>query len=194
MTFENLAKGIKANQFELFVCSDGFHGDIYFITSVPFISESIAFLVPPGEPYTAFEKMILPFDDNVWLAILVTLGFSLSVIQIINFTSEKVQNFVYGRKIQTPTLNFIDIFLNGGQSKVPQRNFARFLLMLFIIWSLIIRTCYQSQYFKFLQADMRKPRINSYEELVAKNFSVFTSLKYQYSEGYPHKKHSELKS
>jgi hypothetical protein len=69
--------------------------------------------------------------------------------------SMQVQKFVFGRDIQTPTLNVASIFLTGAQFKEPGRNFARFLLMMFILWSLIIRQ-----------------RITTVDELNQKNFTL----------------------
>lgn len=129
------------------------------------------FFVPPGVPYTPFEKMLLPFEFDVWLAILATLLLALCVILITQLFSTSVKNFVFGRNISTPALNVFNIFLTGGQAKVPGRNFSRFLFMMFIIWCLIIRTCYQSEMFKYLQADIRKPEVKSLVELLEKNFT-----------------------
>lgn len=66
----------------------------------------------------------------------------------------------------------------GGQFKIPRRNFARFLLLLFIIWSLIIRTAYQSKMFEFLQADPRKPRVMSLADIADRNFTIVFPFEY----------------
>jgi hypothetical protein len=128
--------------------------------------------VPSGEPYTQLEKMFLMFDKATWICIGATLAGALLVIQVINCLSIKVQKFVFGRDVRTPTLNVASIFLTGGQHRVPRRNFARFLLILFIMWSLIIRTCYQSMLYKNLQKDLRRPRIKTFDELNEKNFKI----------------------
>lgn len=146
------------------------HARRNFTLSVPFAIESASFIIPPDEPYTPLEK-ILPFDEKTWIAVIATLLFCLVSIKVLNFMSPIVQNFVYGRNITTPTLNLVSIVLNGGQYKVPTRNFARFILMLLIMWSLVLRTCYQSEVFKYMQSDLRKPRIDSIDKLVEKNFS-----------------------
>jgi hypothetical protein len=135
-------------------------------------TDCITFTVPAGEPYTLLEKMFLMFDKETWICIGIILAGSLLVIQVINRLSVQVQNFVYGQDIQTPTLNVADIFLNGGQHRVPTRNFARFMLMLFFIWSLIVRTCYQSMLYKNLQQDMRNPILMTFAELNERNFTV----------------------
>lgn len=118
---------------------------------------SCHFTYPPGAPYTQFEKMFLMFDVEFWIAIGTTIVVAICLIQIINLLPRSVQNFVYGRNIQTPMMNLLQIFLVGGQNRLPGRNFARFHVVMFIIWSLIIRTCYQSMLYQYLQNDLRKP-------------------------------------
>lgn len=144
-----------------------------FIQSVTFHAISVTFAHPQGELYTQAEKMFIMFDLETWVAILVTFAISLAVIQVFNLLSVTIQNFVFGRYIRTPTMNLVSIFLNGAQHKVPGRNFARFLLTLFIIWSLIIRTCYQSKLFEFMQADKRKPPVKTIKDIVDSGFSVY---------------------
>jgi hypothetical protein len=135
-------------------------------------TDHITLTVPTGEPYTQFDKMFLMFDKDTWICIGVTIAGALLVIQFINFMSVQVQKFVFGRDVRTPTLNVASIVLNGSQHRVPGRNFARFLLMMFIMWSLIFRTCYQSILYKNLQQDLRKPRLKTLDELNEKNFSI----------------------
>lgn len=126
---------------------------------------TVVVVVPPGEPYSTLEKMFLMFDLETWIAITVTLSVGLALIQIINLCSIKVQNLVYGKGITTPTMNMANIFLTGAQTRVPSQDFARYLFILFITWSLLIRTCYQSKLFTFLQADIRKPSPKTLEDL-----------------------------
>lgn len=141
-TFEEF---LSFNEVDLSNIAERFNSDKGFITSVPYFIESIKFVVPPGELDTPFEKMFLMFDYGTWMAISVTLSAGLICIQVINLMSLKVQNLFYGNKIRTPTINFISIFLNGSQFKFPLKSFSRFMVVLFVIWSIIIRTCYQSE-------------------------------------------------
>jgi hypothetical protein len=134
--------------------------------------DPLTFVVPPGEPLTDLERMFAAFDKETWISIGATFGIALVVIQVINCCSTTLQNFVYGRGVRTPTLNLFSIFLTGGQNRVPGRNFARFHLMLFVIWSLIFRTCYQSMSFQHMSSDMRHPRVKTIEELKDKNFTL----------------------
>jgi hypothetical protein len=78
-------------------------GNIYwFDTSV--------FFIPPGELYTPFEKMFLPFEDELWIANVVTLSIGFVTIKIVNFTIKKVKSFVFGRDVKSPTINYFGRF------------------------------------------------------------------------------------
>lgn len=144
-----------------------------YILSVTMLTERGTLTVPPGESYTPLERMMLPFQDELWIAIIITLSLGFIIIQVINRSPEYMRRFIFGRIVETPTMNLAANFLIGSQYKLPGRNFARFLLMLFILWCLIIRTCYQSELFKCLQRDLRKPRFKVFQELIDNNFTWY---------------------
>lgn len=164
---------LKDTEYDSIQYSQTFDGDNQWITSTVYLTVPLRYLIPPGESYTIFEKMFLMFEYELWIAILITLLIGFITIQIINLTSNEVQDFVFGQGVRTPTINMLSIFLCGAQHRAPGRNFSRFFLILFIVWSLIIRTCYQSTLFKFLQADLRKPTAKTVEELFEKGFKFF---------------------
>lgn len=169
---------------DLIEASSNYNGDRGFVTSSIHTIDKIVFVTPPGDLYMPLEKMFFMFQDDVWIAITATLLITLATIQCINFCGTKCRDFVYGRNIDTPTLNLISIFLNGGQNKVPRRNFARFMLMLFVIWSLVIRTCYQSELFKYLQADIRHPAPATIDDLIKMNFTYYSFNLHQVDPGW----------
>lgn len=142
--------------------------------STPVYFQKFILVVSNGEPFSQLEKMFMMFDSDVWIGIGVFLLLWAGAIQLIGATSKKVRNFVVGRNVRTPTMNLLDIFLNGGQVQVPGRNFARFILVLVITWSLIIRTCYQSMLFEYLQNDLRKPSVDTILESHQRNLTLFT--------------------
>lgn len=143
----------------------------YLVVGYPHDIKQYVFYIPPGEEYSPLEKMLLPFDDVVWIGIAVTLLIGFIMIQLINLAGSKIKKFVFGRNVTSPTMNMIDILLNGSQVKTAGRNFARFIFMLFVIWCLIFRTCYQSKLFEFLQSNKRKQEATTVYELYEKNFT-----------------------
>lgn len=156
---------------------DAMSGDTtQFHVSNTLYMDELTIMVPAGLPLTDLEKMFVMFDSETWIAIGFTFTVAFLTIQVLNWMSRKIQNFVFGRNIRTPTLNLLSTFLNGGQITLPGRNFARFLLMMFMIWSLIIRTCYQSKMFENLQSDMRHPRVKTFADFNEMNFTLLIQL------------------
>lgn len=143
-----------------------------FITR-PYIFSDQYVTIPPGEAYDAYEKLLLPFDSYVWALTIFMFSMALISIVMIKFSGIEVQRFVFGRKVQTPTMNLFAHFFGISQCILPGRNFARFLLMIFVLFSLIWRTAYQAKMFEFLQSNLTKPEIQSIAEMIEKNFTFF---------------------
>jgi hypothetical protein len=129
------------------------------------------FLLFKGKPYTQFEKMFMMFDFYVWMMIIFTFVGAWLIIQIINFCSDKVQDLVFGEGIRTPTMNFFAAIFGLGQTTLPQKSFARFLLMMFTILCLILRTCHQSLLYTLMQAEIRKAELQTIDEAIEKGYT-----------------------
>lgn len=127
--------------------------------------------VPPGESYNAYEKLLLPFDQETWIMILITFIIAFLTIFIVNFTSHRLRVLMFGNQVTTPSLNIAAHFFGISQSTLPRGDFGRFILTIFIMYCLIIRTAWQGKMFEFLQKDMRKPEVQSVEEMIERNFS-----------------------
>jgi len=139
------------------------------------IYKELYFVIPPGERYTDWEKLFLAFDAITWYLIATTFAVAFAVIFIIQLMPEAVQHLVFGINVSSPSMNLLAAFFGLSQIVLPQRSFPRFLLMLFIFWSLIFRTAYQGLLFEYLQGDGRKPEIKSIGELLDRNFTYFIS-------------------
>jgi hypothetical protein len=122
-----------------------------FDASDPYRVAKVVAIIPLGQKWNAIEKLFYPFQTTFWLLILIFGLFGFLVIFIISRRSKTVQNFVFGRNVKNPTLNLFIGFIGGSQTILPGKNFARFLLMIFLMYSLVIRTLYQGSYFKLLQ-------------------------------------------
>lgn len=140
-------------------------------SSYPYFIDNWVFFIPSGEFYTPLEKVLMPFQPEVWIAIVTTFLFHVVAIQLMKLFPAYFQEFTFGSNIRTPTVNFLSTFLTGVQLKIPTRSFARLMLMNCIVWCLIIRTCYQSELYKFLQKDLRKPEAQTILEMIEQNFT-----------------------
>jgi len=145
--------------------------DSFYKEITQFIHKELFFIVPSGELYTDWEKLLLAFDTITWLLIVLTFFIAMTTIFIINFMPLYVQRFVFGRNVTTPSLNLFIAFIGLSQVVLPGRNFARFILALWIIWSLIFRTAYHGLLFEYLEGNGRKPEVKTIEEMMTKDFT-----------------------
>lgn len=173
-------KNVSVDLFALEHCYNYYDEDneTFFITR-PYIYKEINLAVPPGEKFSGYEKLFLPFDLHTWILIVVTFAGAFLTIFLLTFATQQARNFVYGRNVETPWLNVAAHFFGISQVVLPGRNFARFMTMMFILYSLIIRTAWQGKMFEFLQKDLRKPEIQSLEELIRKNYTILIHQGFQ---------------
>lgn len=129
--------------------------------------------VPPGDLYTSFEKLFIPFDSITWGLIGVTFTIAVVFINIINHLPKRIKRYFYGKTKQAPILNIFRIFFGIGQTKLPDKHFGRLILISYIFWCLVIRTVYQGILFILTTNAVTKPMIKSLDELRHKNFSLY---------------------
>lgn len=145
----------------------------FFDSSTSYASDSINLLVPPGKDITAFEKLFFPFKTSLWILISLCFVVGFLVIFITKRHTKFVQNFVFGNDVKNHYLNLFIGFIGGAQIVLPRRNFARFLLMTFLLYSLVIRTLYQGSFYKFSQSNKHHKRVQSIEEMVKQDFKFY---------------------
>ena len=101
----------------------------------------------PPELYTNYEKMVLPFDVATWMYLGITFGVTFAVIFVIKLLPKVFKETCFGQNENSPAFNVIRTFFGISLTKLPKNNFARIILMSFIIFCLIFRTAYQGMQF-----------------------------------------------
>jgi hypothetical protein len=145
-----------------------------FDATTSYVSELVVLLIPSGRDFTALENLIYPFSASLWIVIVSCYLFSVLVIWIVNHQSKSLQNFVYGTNVQHPYMNLFNGFIGGSQKFLPKRNFGRFLLMTFLLYSLIIRTLYQGSFFNILKSNIKHNQVQTVNEIILKDFKIYT--------------------
>jgi hypothetical protein len=140
--------------------------------------ETLIFAIPRGEPYSSFHKLLRPFDNSVWISILITISITFLVIIFISFQSRLVRHFVFGMGIRYPSLNVMMGIFGISQHKLPSRNFARFLLMTFLMFCLVIRSLYQGSLYQFLQLSDNQPEAASIEDMAERDYTFYMIASY----------------
>jgi len=135
---------------------------------------NIYVFITPGKKYSPYEKFILPFDMQTWILLFVTFFITFLTIVIINRLSKTTQTIVYGDNVATPIWNVLRIFFGISQTKLPNKKFSRFILVMFIFFCLIFRTCFQSKFFEFMTSEPRHPPPRTIYELRERNYKLYT--------------------
>jgi len=142
-------------------------------SSSAYFSDQVAFIVPPGNEFSSFEKLAYPFKFSLWALIFLYFLVGVVVIFIVGLRSTPVRFFVFGTNVNYPYLNMIIAFIGGTQHKLPKRNFARFLLMIFLMYSIVMRTLYQGAYYRLLQTNKRHKEVQTIDEMIEKDFTFY---------------------
>jgi hypothetical protein len=144
-----------------------------FDMTKPYGFEEIVVVVTPGDLYTSFEKILLPFDETTWYYLIITFSSAFLMILVINLLPLSFRNIVYGVNVQTPAFNVIGTFFGIGQIQLPRGNFGRIILLFYIMFCLVIRTAYQGVQFEMLTKEMRRPPVQTLDEIFDKDYKLY---------------------
>lgn len=145
----------------------------YFEASSSYNSEQIVFVVSSARELNSLEKLIFPFKLSAWLLLLSSVLVGLLVIFKIKRRPKNTQNFVFGTANQHPYLTMFIAFIGGSLKTLPQTNFARFLLMMFLILALVIRTLYQGSFYELMKSNRRYKEVQTIEDMIDEDFSFY---------------------
>jgi hypothetical protein len=148
----------------------------YFDATKGHTVAQMVFIIPQGQQLTAMEKLLQPFSMVVWILLLFTVTIGLVVIFVINHKLNQHKTFVFGTKVNSPVMNMLMAIFGMQQPVLPNRNFARFILTMFIILCLVMRSIYQGSLYLFLQSDGRHKEVQSISQLIDENYTIFIYL------------------
>lgn len=140
--------------------------------SSPYLYSSLLFAVPKGKPYSAFEKLFLPFKLQIWLLIVTMLVIALITI---TFLSKNKLKFLIGEHNETPLLNTISVLYGGTLTILPRRNFARTILVIWIFGCIVLRSAFQGSLFEYIQKPRNSPSATTFPELIERNYTLYMS-------------------
>lgn len=148
----------------------------FFDATNTYISGEIKFVIPPKRDLSAIEKLVFPFTPPSWIMVSTCLLVGLLLIFTVKRRSKSIQSFIFGAGIKKNYLNMYIAFIGGTQQILPKTNFARYLLMLFLMYSLVIRTLYQGSYYQLMQSGKHHNVVSSIDEMIQKNFIFYIAV------------------
>lgn len=146
----------------------------FFSASFPYFHSALLFAIPNGKPFTTFEKLFLPFKYIIWSCIASLFAIGFIVIVSLKWCSKAEQRkFIVGAKNRTPYINMINICLGGSVTTSPKRNFARYVLIVWLIGCIILRNAYQGSLFDVLRKLKTTPPKDTLDAMVDANYSLY---------------------
>lgn len=147
-------------------------------SSVTYFNFPLVFVIPPGAHINSFQKLLQPFEGFVWILLLIIFGSSLMVIFVINSRFKKIKTFVFGVGVSHPIQNLLIIIFGSSQTRLPDRNFSRFIFMIFSLFCLVQRSIYLGSLYIFLQSDGLEREVQTLDEMIEKEFEFYTFESY----------------
>lgn len=135
--------------------------DQYMLASETYVQAALGFAILPSyDVSTPLEKLLAPFTLHLWESTSLLVALAVTIILITKKMTRRRRHFIIGGYLnRTPILNMWNTFLGGGIGN-PRfararylKTFARSLLMIWLIGSLILRGSYQGALYDFLQRE-----------------------------------------
>lgn len=114
------------------------------------------------------EQLRFPFNNDLWYCVIGGFFTGLAVIRIVNLLANRMNE-----KPQIIShFNMIRIYLCGDVNDIPANNFARLILLSWIIGCFWLRTTYEGVLFKFLIKPKNMPSPKTIDELIDANYTL----------------------
>ncbi|KAG4075079.1 hypothetical protein HA402_008144 [Bradysia odoriphaga] len=136
-------------------------------------SDKLVLVVTPSLLIDPIQKIFLPFTFASWISIAMVALLACCIIKLLKFTPKIVHDYVIGSNVKGSILNVWNVLLGGNQQMLPQSNFPRFLLIKFLIFTMIMRNLYQGGVFNILKRDVRGVELTTVDEFIEHEFTFY---------------------
>lgn len=161
--------------------------------SVAYMYPSLLYAIPPGRPYTSLEKLYFPFKIILWSSICALFIIGALVVTILKLLPKHRRDFVIGTSNDMPLFNMVSVSLGGSLTieHIPVKNFARTILMIWLIATLVLRNSYQGKLFDNMRSNQRMAPLFTLNDLYESHLKIhiFTSYYQNIVDSYPHHSH-----
>lgn len=136
---------------------------------------TLMFAIPPGRPYTSLEKLLFPFKMGVWACIFALFLIAAVVIVILKLSTKRKRDFFVGNSNNMPFFNMVSHCFGGAITftTMPVRNFARTLLMIWLLSTIVLRNAYQGKLYDNLRGNQRMPPYYMIDDLFESNLKLY---------------------
>ncbi|XP_028900771.1 glutamate receptor ionotropic, delta-1 [Zeugodacus cucurbitae] len=142
-----------------------------------YMSFPLMVAIPHGRPLSPLQRLLRPFRFIIWSLIASNIVLAVLIIYALKFLgSSQLVSFVFGSSNRIPFSNlWASLYGNVIHSRLPYRNFSRYLLGLWLLCTLVLRSAYSGQLFIMLQDGRALTPLKSFDEIVEHNYTVNTA-------------------
>lgn len=146
----------------------------WFSSSFPHFRSGLVFAVPAPKPLSVIGRLLVPFSFIIWFCLLAMFIIAFAVLVSLRWNAFVQQRtFVVGRKNRSPFINMISICLGGAVVAVPTRNFARTMLIMWLLACVVMRNAYIGAVFTMLKNRSNRKPFNTLDELIKANYPLY---------------------
>ncbi|CAG9803580.1 unnamed protein product [Chironomus riparius] len=140
----------------------------------------LVYVVAPGKRISSLQKLFQAFDGKIWILICLIILMAFMSTYAMNMQSHVIRKFVFGRNAQLKFMNVLGGLLGTSSHQLTsKRNFLRVLWIAFLFFGVLMRTLHQATLFKLLQNDNCENEVQSLDEAIEKNITVYTDVIYK---------------
>ena len=142
----------------------------YSYLTIPYV-----LAVPQGRKMSSFERILKPFRYIIWSCFSSSLLFGILFIYYIRFLGRsKLSNFIFGSENRVPFTNLLSILFGGSTLQTtPHRNFARYILLLWLMYTFVLRSAYSGALYILLQDGRARNTLGSIDEVIKNNYTIY---------------------
>ena len=134
-------------------------------------SSNLVWVLAPDEPLTPHQRLFKPFQPEIWYLLLLSTCIGIGFAIVVEWKFKIARHFVFGKEVRTPILDWFNSSLGGSMRRLPRRNFARIMLGLFLIFSLILRNAYTGTLFHFVKTHAKNQKIKTIDDMIDRNYT-----------------------
>lgn len=142
----------------------------YSYLTVPYV-----LAVPLGHKMSSFQRILKPFRYIIWSCFSSSLIFAILLIYYIRFLGRsQLSNFIFGSENRIPFTNlFATLFGGSILQRAPQTNFARYILLIWLVYTFVLRSAYSGALYILLQDGRARNTLNSIDKVIQNNYTIY---------------------
>lgn len=138
-----------------------------FTRSKTIAEQKLIWVIPIKDRLGPIERLLNPISNVVWIVLIIFVAIILVIALILSYCikDKSYKNFIIGRCVDAPLLNIFGMFLGISVYNLPKRNFARFLLMSWMLLTFFFRMMYEANLISAMTSQKPEKMYNTLSEL-----------------------------